>query len=60
MNFMSIIEWMERGSVVLMLVVFVSILLTTYWPGRKRGIERDGRIPLDDEPQGDLCCADKD
>ena len=29
--------------------VFVLIVLTTYWPGRKSQIERHGRIPLDDD-----------
>ena len=29
--------------------VFVLIVLTTYWPGRKSQIERNGRIPLEDD-----------
>jgi cbb3-type cytochrome oxidase subunit 3 len=29
--------------------VFVLIVLTTYWPGRKSRIERHGRIPLEDD-----------
>jgi cbb3-type cytochrome oxidase subunit 3 len=40
---------MEHNSIILMLVVFLLILATTYWPGRKPGIERDGRIPLEDD-----------
>ena len=31
------------------IAVFVLILLTTYWPGRKSQIERHGRIPLEDD-----------
>jgi cbb3-type cytochrome oxidase subunit 3 len=27
----------------------VLIVLTTYWPGRKSTLERNGRIPLDDD-----------
>ena len=35
--------------IVLVFAVFVLILLTTYWPGRKSQIERHGRIPLEDD-----------
>lgn len=49
MAIMPIIQWLQHNSIVLMFAVFVLILVTTYWPGRKSGIERNGRIPLDDE-----------
>ena len=32
-----------------MFVVFVLIVVTTYWPGRKSQIEQHGRIPLEDD-----------
>jgi cbb3-type cytochrome oxidase subunit 3 len=45
---MPIIQWLQHNSILLMFSVFVLILAVTYWPGRKAGIERNGRIPLDD------------
>ena len=32
-----------------MTVVFVGIVVATYWPGRKRQIEQQGRIPFEDD-----------
>ncbi len=49
MNVMPILMWLEHNSIVLVFTVFVLIVLTTYWPGRKSAIERNGRIPLDDD-----------
>jgi hypothetical protein len=49
MEIMPILQWLQHNSIVLVLAVFVMIVATTYWPGRKRAIERHGRIPLDDE-----------
>jgi cbb3-type cytochrome oxidase subunit 3 len=49
MDVMPILLWLEHNSIVLVLTVFVLIVLTTYWPGRKSSIERNGRIPLDDD-----------
>ena len=46
---MDIIVWMMRYSIVGVGLVFLMILLTTYWPGRKSGIERNGHIPLEDD-----------
>jgi cbb3-type cytochrome oxidase subunit 3 len=46
---MAIIQWMQHNSIVLMLAVFLLILVTTYWPGRRSGIEKAGRIPLEDK-----------
>ena len=47
MDIMPLILWLERNSILLVLAVFVLIVATTYWPGRKRSIERHGRIPLE-------------
>jgi cbb3-type cytochrome oxidase subunit 3 len=46
---MAIIQWLQHNSIVLMLGIFVVILGGTYWPGNKSRIERNGRIPLEDE-----------
>ena len=45
----SITPWLEHYSVVAMALVFFVIVAATYWPGRKSGIERQGRIPLEDD-----------
>ncbi len=49
MSVMDLIVWLMRYSVVGVGLVFVMILLTTYWPGRKAHVERNGRIPLEDD-----------
>ena len=46
---MSIVRWIEHYSVVFMLVIFVGIAAATYWPGRKARIEKQGRIPFEDD-----------
>jgi cbb3-type cytochrome oxidase subunit 3 len=46
---MSIVQWLEHYSVVLMAVVFVGIVASTYWPARRSKIEQQGRIPLEDD-----------
>lgn len=46
---MAIVHWIQHYSVVFMLGVFLMILATTFWPGRKAKFERDGRIPLEDD-----------
>ena len=46
---MSIPQWLEHYSVVMMFVVFLGIVVATYWPGRKAKIEQQGHIPLEDD-----------
>jgi cbb3-type cytochrome oxidase subunit 3 len=46
---MSWFEWLEHYSVVVMTMVFVLIVAATYWPGRKAEIEKQGRIPFEDD-----------
>jgi cbb3-type cytochrome oxidase subunit 3 len=46
---MPVIQFIQHNSVVLMLTVFVLIVLTTFWPGRRQRFDRDGNIPLDDD-----------
>lgn len=48
-EFNTVLLWAEHHSVVLVLAVFCVIVVTTYWPGRKRQIEDHGFIPLQDD-----------
>ena len=41
-------QWLEHYSIVLMMLVFIGIVVRTYWPSRKTNIERQGRIPFED------------
>ncbi len=49
MEIMPLIHWFQQHSVVFMLVVFLLIVVTTFWPGRKPRFDRDSRIPLEDD-----------
>lgn len=46
---MNLIMLVQHNWIIPVLVVFVLLVATTYWPGRKRSIERYGRIPLEDD-----------
>lgn len=46
---MGIIAWLQHNWIVPVFVVFLLILITTYWPGRKSQIERHAQIPLEDD-----------
>jgi cbb3-type cytochrome oxidase subunit 3 len=46
---MALIVWLQHNWIAPVIIVFMLILLTTYWPGRKSQIERHGRIPLEDD-----------
>ena len=46
---MQVITWLQQHSILFMVAVFVMIVVTTFWPGRKARFERDGRIPLQDD-----------
>jgi cbb3-type cytochrome oxidase subunit 3 len=45
----TMIMWVQHNWIAPVFTVFVLIVATTYWPGRKSSIERNGRIPLDDD-----------
>ena len=47
-QFKDIMLWLETHTILLVLGVFITIVATTYWPGRKSRIERNGLIPLQD------------
>ncbi|MGE0415179.1 MAG: cbb3-type cytochrome oxidase subunit 3 [Acetobacteraceae bacterium] len=49
MTIMPLIQWIQHHSVVLMLIAFLLIVVTTFWPGRKPRFDRDSRIPLEDD-----------
>ena len=46
---MTIIQWLQHHSVVTMGLVFVMILVTTFWPGSKSTFDKAAHIPLDDD-----------
>jgi cbb3-type cytochrome oxidase subunit 3 len=46
---MDIIVWLMARSIVLVGLVFLLLLATTYWPGRRARFERDAMIPLRDD-----------
>jgi cbb3-type cytochrome oxidase subunit 3 len=46
---MNWVQWLEHYSVLVMTLVFVLIVAATYWPGRKAEIEKQGRIPFEDD-----------
>jgi cbb3-type cytochrome oxidase subunit 3 len=45
---MTVSQWLEHYLVVIM-TLFVGIVVSTYWPGRKTKIEQQGRIPFEDD-----------
>jgi cbb3-type cytochrome oxidase subunit 3 len=49
MNLQAILHWLQQYSIVPVFVVFVALLVITYWPGRRKRFERDARIPFDDD-----------
>jgi cbb3-type cytochrome oxidase subunit 3 len=46
---MNLIMLVQHNWIVPVLAVFVLLVATTYWPGRKRSMEQHGRIPLEDD-----------
>ncbi|HKM62634.1 MAG TPA: cbb3-type cytochrome c oxidase subunit 3 [Acidisphaera sp.] len=46
---LDVIQWLQRNMIVLMMAIFVVITIIAYWPGHKRQLEEDGRIPLRDD-----------
>lgn len=49
MEILPVLYWMRNHSGPLMMLGFLVIVATTFWPGRKERFERDSRIPLDDD-----------
>jgi cbb3-type cytochrome oxidase subunit 3 len=48
-NLLAVIMWLQHNSVVFVFVVFLLMLVTLFWPGRRARFDRDARIPLDDD-----------
>jgi cbb3-type cytochrome oxidase subunit 3 len=49
MGILQLVNWAQQHSVLLMLAIFLVIFATTYWPGRKERVERNGLIPFKDD-----------
>ncbi len=45
----TMLHWLQLHSIIIMLVVFCLVAITTYWPGRRTSQERHGLIPLRDD-----------
>ena len=49
MDIAALMQWLVQYSIVPVLIVFVLVLVTTYLPSRKAEMERNARIPFDDD-----------
>jgi cbb3-type cytochrome oxidase subunit 3 len=47
--FLQLVDWLHRYDIVAMVLVFLLIFVTTYWPHRRSQVERHGQIPLEDD-----------
>lgn len=45
----TIVHWFQGHSILLMLGIFTAMSLWIYAPSRKRSMERNAQIPLQDE-----------
>ena len=43
MDIMPILQWLQHHSIMMMMTVFVLIVLTTFWPGRRSRRDRRHR-----------------
>ena len=46
---LDLIHWLQRNMIVVMMAIFIVIAIIAYWPGNKKQLEDDGRIPLRDD-----------
>ncbi len=49
MDIAALMLWLVQYSIVPVLIVFVLVVVSTYLPSRKREMDRNARIPLDDD-----------
>ena len=49
MAVVSLMQWLVQYSIVPVFIVFVLMVVATYLPSRKREMERNARIPFDDD-----------
>jgi cbb3-type cytochrome oxidase subunit 3 len=48
-TFNHVVLWLRLHSILWMMAVFVLIVVSAYWPGRRGAMERYGMIPLRDD-----------
>ncbi|HLY54583.1 MAG TPA: cbb3-type cytochrome c oxidase subunit 3 [Stellaceae bacterium] len=48
-DFMTVLHFLQRNSIIAVVIAFGLIVLWAYWPGNRQSLERQGRIPLDDD-----------
>lgn len=51
MTVMPILHWLQDHMVALVGVVFLVLVASVYWPGRKERFRRDAMIPFQDDKQ---------
>ena len=51
-DFAQFAAWARHYGVAVMMVVFVLIFITTYWPSRREHLQQHAQLPLDDDRQG--------
>lgn len=49
MSVMSILGWLVEHSVVLVGTVFLVLVASIFWPGRRDSLQRHAMIPFDDD-----------
>ncbi len=49
MTVMDIVMWLMARSIVGVGIIFVLLMATIYWPGRRARFEQDAMIPLRDD-----------
>ena len=49
MEIAGLIQWLQQYGIVPVVAVFVLMVLATYWPSRKKEMERNARIPFADD-----------
>ena len=45
----SALSWVYSLWLLWLVVLFVALVVWVFWPGRKRRLERHGRIPFDED-----------
>jgi cbb3-type cytochrome oxidase subunit 3 len=49
MTVMDILLWLASHAIVGVVAVFLLLMASVYWPGRRARFERDAMIPLRDD-----------
>lgn len=47
-DIMPAVLWLQHHSILFVFVVFMLLVVSVYWPSRRRRFDRDARIPLED------------